>query len=86
MPIYSVKMTENLARLCGATLTPNVKSGLTALPSEDKEAAAIFGVEFAYQQCRQLLQKGVDGIHFYTMDRASTVEAVIHRLKDDRLL
>lgn len=86
MPIYSVKMTENLAALCGATITPNVRDGLGQLPPGDKDAVTAFGVEFAYKQCRELLEHGVDGIHFYTMDRAKTVAAVINRLKADKLL
>lgn len=86
MPIYSVKMTENLAAMCGATITPQVRDGLAALPPDDKKAVTDFGVDFATEQCRELIQNGVDGIHFYTMDRGKSVAAVITKLKEEKLL
>lgn len=85
MPIYSVKMTETLAGLCGTTITNEVRQGLDKLPSEDKEAVANFGIDFATRQCSELLQRGVQGLHFYTMDRGKTVIEIINRLKNEGL-
>jgi len=86
MPIYSMKMTETLAGLCGTTITNEVRQGLDKLPPEDKEAVANFGIDFATRQCRELLQRGVQGLHFYTMDRGKTVIEIINRLKNEALL
>lgn len=85
MPIYSVKMTETLAGLCGTTITNEVRQGLDKLPPEDKEAVANFGIDFATRQCSELLQRGVQGLHFYTMDRGKTVIEIINRLKNEGL-
>lgn len=81
MPIYNVKMMENLASLCGATITDEVRSGLAALPAGDKEVLSNFGVEFATRQCRELIKAGVAGLHFYTMNRAKSVVEIISRLR-----
>ena len=70
MPIYSAKMMETLAGLCGATVTEELRKGLAGLPDGDKAALSTFGVEFATAQCRGLLEAGVPGLHFYTMDRS----------------
>jgi methylenetetrahydrofolate reductase (NADPH) len=86
MPVYSVKMMESLASLCGATITRNLREGLAKLPPDDKNAVTGFGVEFALQQCRELLKHGVQGIHFYTMDKSKTLVEVINRLKEEGLL
>ncbi|UCH96302.1 MAG: methylenetetrahydrofolate reductase [Candidatus Aminicenantes bacterium] len=86
MPIYSVKMMENLAALCGATITKEVRDGLAQLPQDDKSAVADFGVNFALKQCRELIQYGVQGIHFYTMDRSKTVVQVVNHLRSEDLL
>lgn len=86
MPIYSVKMTESLASLCGATITPQVRDELAKLSSDDKKAVTEFGIEFATHQCRELIQHGVEGIHFYTMDRSKSVVKIVTRLREEGLL
>jgi methylenetetrahydrofolate reductase (NADPH) len=86
MPIYSPQMTQNLARLCGATITEEIRNGLAALPEGDKEAVLNFGIEFAYQQCKSLLEAGVPGVHIYTMDRSKTTREVVTRLRAEELL
>lgn len=86
MPIYSVKMMETLAKLCGATITKEIRQGLAAIPEGDKEAVLGFGIEFAYQQCKDLLEAGVPGVHIYTMDRSKTTKEIVTRLRAQGLL
>lgn len=86
MPIYSVKMMEMLARLCGATITDKVRQGIAALPEEDKEALAAFGIEFATRQCAELLRAGAPGLHIYTMDRSKSATGIVNCLRDEGLV
>ena len=39
-----------------------------------------------FDQCRDLLRHGVDGLHFYTMDRSDTIIEVVNRLREESLL
>jgi methylenetetrahydrofolate reductase (NADPH) len=86
MPVYSVKMMEMLAGLCGATITDDLRQGIAALPEDDKAALNEFGIEFAAAQCKELLAAGVIGLHIYTMDRSSSTVGIVNRLRDDGLL
>jgi methylenetetrahydrofolate reductase (NADPH) len=86
MPIYSVKMMNILAGICGATITDEVKNGIAALPEDDREALQEFGVEFAFNQCKGLLEAGVPGLHFYTLNRRSSTLSIVERLKSEGLL
>jgi methylenetetrahydrofolate reductase (NADPH) len=86
MPIYSVKMMEMLAGLCGTTITDEVRQGIGALPEEDKDALVDFGVEFAVRQSKDLLRAGVPGLHIYTMDRSSSSVRIVERLRKEALL
>ncbi|MBC8472140.1 MAG: methylenetetrahydrofolate reductase [Planctomycetes bacterium] len=86
MPIYSVKMLEMLAGMCGATITDDVRQGIASLPEGDKEALVDFGVEFALSQCRELLKEGVPGLHFYTMDLSKSAVEIVNRLRRDEVL
>ena len=86
MPIYTEKMMESLASLCGATITNELRQGLAALPEGDKQAVLDFGIEYAYQQCIGLLSGGAPGVHIYTMDRWKTTLEIVRRLRVDGLL
>jgi len=86
MPIYSVKMMESLAALCGATITNEIRQGLAELPEGDKAAVNNFGIEYAYRQCKGLINSGVPGIHIYTMDRSKSVVEIVNRLRSEGLL
>jgi len=86
MPIYSVKMMKMLAGMCGATIIDDVRNGIASLPEGDKEALVNFGIEFATSQCTELLEAGVPGLHFYTMDLSTSTVGIVNRLRDDGLL
>ena len=86
MPIYSRKMLKILADLCGATITDQVLQGLAGFDEDDREALLNFGIEFAADQCRELLASGVPGIHIYTMDRAGSAVGIVNRLREEGLL
>ena len=86
MPIFSVKMMEILANLCGATITDEIKSGIAALPEDDRDALIEWGIDFATQQCVELLKAGVPGLHIYTMDRSRSTTGLINNLRAEGLL
>lgn len=86
MPIFSLKMMRQLAKLCGAAIPDKLEQGLAALPGEDQRAVLNFGIDFAAAQCRELLQAGVVGLHFYTMDRSQATTAVVSRLRNEGFL
>lgn len=86
MPIYTVKLTENLAKICGTTITDKVRGGLDSLPADDKEAIVQFGIDLATEQCKGLLAHGVPGLHFYTMNRGKSIVRIFENLKTDGAL
>lgn len=86
MPIYSEVLMNNLAKICGVSITKEIRDGIAELPVDDKSAVSEFGMQFALKQCRELLTKGVPGLHFYTMNRANTVVSLVETLRKDGLL
>ncbi|MFC1889476.1 methylenetetrahydrofolate reductase [Thermodesulfobacteriota bacterium] len=86
MPIYSTRMLEKLAGLCGATITNEVRGGIAALPEDDKEALVDFGIDFATRQCEGLLKAGVPGLHIYTMNRSVSAVGIVERLRKTGLV
>ena len=86
MPVFSVKMMEMLANLCGATITEPLRKGLNELPEGVKGAVTEFGIEFATRQCAELLKAGVCGLHIYTMDRSKSSVGIVENLRKQGLL
>ncbi|MFH1434402.1 MAG: methylenetetrahydrofolate reductase [Pseudomonadota bacterium] len=86
MPIYGAKMMRNLAGLCGATIVEEIEKGLAAIAEGDKKAVAQFGIDYAVKQCRGLIEKGVVGLHIYTMDRSGACRDILGRLRGEGLL
>lgn len=86
MPVYNVKMMKRLADLCGATITEDLQKGIDALPEGDKEVLLQFGIDFAVDQCTDLLKAGVIGLHIYTMDRSSSTMGIVSSLRDSGLI
>lgn len=86
MPIYSEALMNNLAKVCGVSITNEIRVGMAELPTDDKNAVSEFGFQFALNQCRELLAKGVPGLHFYTMNRANTIVSLVETLREDGLL
>jgi len=86
MPIYSVKMMEMLAGMCGATIVEEIHSSIASLPEGDKAALTAFGIKFAARQCAELIESGVPGLHIYTMDRSPSVVGLVNRLRHTGLL
>ncbi len=86
MPVYTVKMTKMLSKVCGTTITDELQNKLDKLADADKNEVLNLGIDFAVEQCRGLLKNGVDGLHFYTMNRSKSTSEIINRLRRENLL
>jgi methylenetetrahydrofolate reductase (NADPH) len=69
MPIGNVAQIKRFISMCGAKIPHPLLLKLEAVePSADAVYAA--GVEYAIQQCQDLLAHQADGIHFYTLNKS----------------
>jgi methylenetetrahydrofolate reductase (NADPH) len=80
MPITQVGQVERMAKMCGATIPPELERELHAR-GDDPEAVLDFGVAYATLQCAELLAAGAPGIHFYTLNRSPATRAILSALK-----
>jgi methylenetetrahydrofolate reductase (NADPH) len=79
LPILSTAQIKRFTSLCGATLPAALLARLEAL-GDDDEAVTQYGIEVATAQCRALLAGGAPGLHFYTLNRARSVSAILANL------
>jgi methylenetetrahydrofolate reductase (NADPH) len=76
MPILNVGQIKRFVSMCGTKIPHPLLLQMESLEA-DAEAVYAAGVEYAMQQCLDLLNNGVDGLHFYTLNKSrATVEIV----------
>ncbi len=76
MPIVNLAQIKRFVSMCGAKIPHGLLTKLETLET-DPEAVYRAGIEHAIGQCRDLAQHGVDGLHFYTLNKSkATVEIV----------
>jgi len=79
LPVLSASQVKKFTSLCGARIPAPMLARLEALATDD-EAATAYGIEYAAAQCRELLDHGVTGLHFYTLNKARSTVEVIQKL------
>lgn len=82
MPIGNVAQIKRFVTMCGAKIPQPLLLKLEAV-EEDADAVYQTGVEYATQQCRDLIDCGeVEGIHFYTLNRSRATVDICKALRD----
>ena len=79
LPVSSAKQTKKFTEMCGAHLPDTFLKRLDEI-GDDDVAATEFGIYYATEQCRTLLKQGVQGIHFYTLNKAASTTAIVRNL------
>lgn len=79
MPITSVPMIDRALLLSGARFPADLAERLHASEG-DKSAVRQIGVEYAAGMCRRLLDEGVPGLHFYTLNGSRATSEIYQAL------
>jgi methylenetetrahydrofolate reductase (NADPH) len=82
MPITNLAQIKRFVSMCGAKIPQPLLLKLEQLEN-DPEAVYAAGVEYATRQCQDLLFHGVDGIHFYTLNKSKATVQICDQLKVD---
>ena len=79
LPILSAGQIKRFTTMCGARMPQKLVAKLESFGDND-EATTAFGIEYATQQCAELLKFGAPGIHFYTLNKAHSTTQVVKNL------
>ena len=80
LPILSGSQLKKFTLLCGARIPERMLQKLSEL-GDDDQAVTAYGVDYATEQCRELLESGATGLHFYCLNKAASTVEVVQRLK-----
>jgi methylenetetrahydrofolate reductase (NADPH) len=79
MPIQNVGQIKRFVTMCGAKIPQPLLVKLEALES-DPSAVERAGIAYATRQCQDLIFSGVDGLHFYTLNKSSATVEIFKNL------
>ncbi len=79
MPITNVAQIERFTQMCGATIPQELQDRLRLAEGDPAKVMAT-GIEHAIEQCRELLEKGAPGIHFYTLNKSHATRSILAAL------
>jgi methylenetetrahydrofolate reductase (NADPH) len=79
LPILSAPQVRRFAALCSSKIPPKLDRELAKVENDDG-AAVEMGIEYASRQCEQLITFGVPGVHFYSLNKAYSVQAICKNL------
>ncbi|WP_448584338.1 methylenetetrahydrofolate reductase [NAD(P)H] [Thermocrinis sp.] len=80
MPITNFAQIKKFANMCGATIPQSLVELLEPYADNPEETTKI-GVEFAIRQCEDLLDNGVPGLHFYTLNKSKATLLIYQAIK-----
>ena len=76
MPIRGLKQIEKMVAIAGVEIPKKLKSQLEEFPQNIKK----IGVEFAINQCQDLMDNGVEGLHFFTLNHADQTSEILDNI------
>lgn len=80
MPITNYKQLARFSAACGAEIPRWVLTRLEGY-GDDLESIRAFGLDVVTTMCERLLDQGVPGLHFYTLNRAEPTATIWTNLK-----
>ena len=79
LPVTNVKQLVRMSELSGTPIPTNILARFSKIEA-DQEAVQKLGIEIATDLCEQLLELGVPGLHFYTMNTSSATLEIYRKL------
>ena len=80
MPVTTIGGMKRMADLAAGTNFPARLQKHIYRVQDDPEAVKRVGLHWATEQCRDLIDNGVRGIHFYTLNRSDATKQIYQTL------
>lgn len=80
MPIYNYTQLARFSGICGAEIPRWLRMRLEAY-ADDLPSLRAFGTDVISELCARLMAAGVPSFHFYTLNQAGVITAIINNVK-----
>ncbi|MEM7007562.1 MAG: methylenetetrahydrofolate reductase [NAD(P)H] [Thermodesulfobacteriota bacterium] len=82
MPILSAKQIKRITSMCGTSIPQELKAKLDSATDDDAKARDI-GIQQCIEQSKELIARGVPGIHFYVLNKSTHMIRIMEALSGD---
>lgn len=79
LPVTSFKQLHKMSQMCKVEIPEKFAKNLEK-HQDDKDYVKKCGIEFASLQCTELIKNGVNGLHFYTLNKSYAVGEILSNL------
>ncbi len=79
LPVTNLQQVQRIVSLCGANLPAKFLARLRERP-DDASWHFDVGVEQALGQAQQLIEQGIDGLHFYVLNKSQATMQILSQL------
>jgi methylenetetrahydrofolate reductase (NADPH) len=79
LPILSASQIRRFTSLCCAKIPAQLERQLVKVENDD-DGAVQLGIEYATRQCEGLIKFGIPGLHFYSLNKSHSIQAVCQNL------
>lgn len=79
MPITSFSQIERFTSMAGCTFPEKLLRDISEAREDQKKLLDV-SIEFSVNQCRELIEGGVRGIHFYTLNQSKAAETILRMI------
>jgi methylenetetrahydrofolate reductase (NADPH) len=80
LPITDYQALLRFCNTCGTTIPQRVHDIFKPLDG-DAEATYKAGVQFAVEQCNELLEGGAPGLHFFTLNKVDPTREILNKIE-----
>ena len=78
LPIVNYNNFKRMVGFCNVSVPQNILDDL--VEKDNDEEVAKYGIQLATDMCKKILDNGVYGLHFYTLNRDDSCMKIINNL------
>lgn len=79
MPIKSYKQIVKMTSLARVTIPENLQTKINKY-KEDSKSMTELGIEYASNQCEELINNNVTGLHFFTLNKSYSTSQILNNI------
>ena len=79
LPILSYQQLDKMLSLANVSVPKKLMENLERF-KDNKDDVKKLGIDFATEQCAELIENGVKGLHFFTLNKAYSTTAILKNL------
>ena len=77
MPVRSLEQAQKMVEMTRVNIPSDLSQKLEEFPEDAKK----IGVEYATEQCQNLIDNGVSGLHFFTLNHSDMVSEILDNVE-----